>query len=73
MMLFDLTPQDRLNYKGQIHSFFEEAVSADGKKHRVYKRYHDNRRVTFDDDQEVELYGANNPGHVLFYKLKEVR
>lgn len=72
MTLFELLPQDRLNYKGQIHTFYEEGVSADGNKHRVYKRYHDNRRVTFDQDLEVELFGAHNPGQILFYKLKDI-
>lgn len=73
MTLFELSPQDRLNYKGQLYSFFEDATSADGSRHRVYKRYHDNRRVTFDQDVEVELFGAHNPGHILFYKLKDIQ
>jgi hypothetical protein len=70
MMLFDLTPQDRLNYNGQIYSFYEDCISCEGIKNRVYKRYHDNKRATFDHDVEVELYGA--PGQILFYKLKNI-
>lgn len=72
MTLFELSPQDRLNFKGQIHTFYEEAVSADGNKHRVYKRYHDNRRVTFSEDLEVELYDQDMGGK-LFYKLKDIQ
>lgn len=80
MTLFELSPQDRLNYKGQIHTFFEEAVSVDGNKHRVYKRYHDNRRVTFEHDVEVEFMGAEHlypiaadTRRINYYKLKDIQ
>jgi len=74
MTLFQLSPQDQLIYNGQIHLFYEDIKSSGGiQQSRVYKRYHDNKRVVFDEDKAVELYGGYAPGGIFFYKLKNIQ
>lgn len=73
MTIFQMHPNDRLNYQGQIHMYFADEKDLNGNIiKRMFKRYHDNKRVIFDKDSNVELYGAYNPGQIFFYKIKEV-
>lgn len=82
MTLFELSPQDRLNYNGQIYKHFSDVkdVSSDKIDCRIYKRYHDNKRAYFKDDVEVEFMGsehlypiAADNRRINYYKLKDIQ
>lgn len=74
MTLYQMRPNDRLNHNGQIHLYFGDEIDENGAIiKRIFKRYHDNKRVEFINDHILELYGAYNPGQILFYKLKYIK
>lgn len=69
-----MRPNDRLNYHGQIHRLYADEKDANGNIiKRVFKRYHDNKRITFEKDSDVELYDLDYPKKIFFYKLKNIQ
>lgn len=72
MRLFELSPNDRLNYNGQIYHYLQDTVDEEEKPFRVYKRHHDGKRAVFYENKEVVLLDED-VGGILYYKLKNIQ